>query len=90
MEVLREDLTQREQEAQRRAELGELEPAVAEDVEDDVLDDGVPAITVVESEVHDVISEMLSPHEGHVRAIPVPVKVEAFVEFNGNRIFKST
>ena len=40
--------------------------------------------------MRDVISEMLSPHEGHIRAIHVPVKVEAFVEFNGNRIIKST
>jgi hypothetical protein len=90
MEVLREDLNQKEKDMQRRAEAGELEHIVLEDVETDVVDDGVPALPVVESETRDIISELLDTHEEHVRAETVPVKVEAFVEFDGNRIFKST
>jgi len=70
--------------------LDDLEPIVAKDVKDDVLDDRVLGITIVESETCDVISEMLSRHEEHVCAIFIPTKVEAFVEFGGIRIFKST
>lgn len=55
-----------------------------------MVDDGVPAITVVESETRDIISEMLSNHEEQVADRPTPAKVVAFVEFDGNRIFKST
>jgi len=56
----------------------------------DLLDDGVVAIMVVESETCDVISEMLSHQKEHVFDVPVPAKVEAFVEFSRNRLFKST
>ena len=69
MEVLIKDLNQKEQEAERWATLGELEPAVADPVEDEVLDDGIPAIMVVESEVCDVIFEMLGQHDKHLRTV---------------------
>ena len=58
--------------------------------EEDVMDDGVPAMMVVESETRDIIGEMLNAHEEQVRGVPVPTKVEAFVEFDGYKIFKST
>jgi len=87
MEVLREDLIEEDQELQRQAEASELELV---DTEEDILDDGVLAVTVAESEIRDVISEMLGNHEDQLQAIPVPVKVEAFVEFDGHKIFKST
>ena len=33
---------------------------------------------------------MLSEHEEQIQAIPMPVKVESFVEFGGHKLFKST
>ena len=54
------------------------------------MDDKVLDITVVESETCDVISDMLGAHEEQISTIPVPTKVEAFVEFDGHKIFKST
>lgn len=60
------------------------------DVEEDLVDDGVPAITVVESETRDVITEMLNNHEEYVCEVPTLAKVEPFVEFGGHQIFKST
>ena len=89
MEVLREDLREKESELQRRAELHELQH-LENDIEEDVLDDGVEALTVVESETQDIISEVLSNHEDHIPGTSTPVKVVSFVEFDGNRIFKST
>ena len=90
MEVLREDLRHKEDELQRRAELGDLEPPTLIDAEDEVCNDGVPAITVLESETRDIIIEMLSYHENHVEGEQAAIKVEPFVEFDGNQIFKST
>jgi len=90
MEVLREDIREKEQELQRRAELHEVETPVQNDVEEDVFDDGVPPLVVVESETTDIISDILSRHEVEVCDRPTPAKVVAFVEFDGNRIFKST
>ena len=89
MEVLREDINE-EDESQLQGELHDTEPTAIEHVEEDLIDDGVPALAIVESETRDIISEMLSNHERHVRSIPVPATVEAFVEFDGHRIFKST
>lgn len=86
MEVLREDLRDKDQELQRRAAAADLE---IEQVEEDLLDDGVPAMTVADSETRDVLSDILSNHEEHVQAIPVPAKVEAFVDFGGHKIYKS-
>ena len=63
MEVLREDLQQKEHEVQRLAKLHDLPLAVLEDTEDDMLADGVPPIAIAESETRHVISEMLNQHE---------------------------
>jgi len=49
----------------------------------------VPTITVVESETCDVVAKVLSQQEEHVHVVLVPTKVEAFVEFDGNMIYKS-
>lgn len=72
------------------AEQDELEPRVPSNVEEDLIDDGGPVLTVVESEMRDIIADMLSNHEDHVSTILEMAKVEPFVEFDGNRIFKST
>ena len=61
-----------------------------EQFEEDVVDDGVPAITVVESETRDIISNILSNHEDNVCAILVSAKVETDVEFDGHKMVKST
>ena len=88
--MLREDLRHKEDELQRRAELGDLEPPTLIDAGDEVCDDDIPAITVLESETRDIIAEMLSYHENHIEGEQAAIKVEPFVEFDGNRIFKST
>ena len=44
----------------------------------------------MESETWDIVSEMLSHHKNHIQAKKVPIKVEAFLEFDANQIFKST
>ena len=90
MEVLREDIHEKEQELQRTTELHDLQSNGLIDTEEDMVDDGVPTIAVVESETRDIISEVLSNHEDHVSDRASSEKVVAFAEFDGNRIFKST
>ena len=72
MEVVREDILEKKQELQRTTELCELQRNGQIDMEDDVVDDGVPTITIVESETRDIISEILSNHEDHVFDRPSP------------------
>lgn len=59
------------------------------DAEDKLYDDRAAIVIVTESETRDIIVEMLNNHENHAQVEQVPIKVEPFVEFNGNRIFKS-
>ena len=89
MEVLREDLHSHEQVREQEAKQANLEPPPSTDVKEDLVDDGVLAIVVMESKTRDVVAEVLSQQEEHVRVVPVPTKVEAFVEFDGNKIYKS-
>ena len=90
MEVLHEDIREKEQELQRRAELHKIQPIGKTDMEEELLDDGVPALRTAESEMHDIILELLSGHEDQVRDRLTLVKVVAFVEFDRHWIFKST
>ena len=85
MEVLRDDV--QEQLSQSESSNGELE---SKQSEEELVDDRVPPLTVLESETRDIISEMLSTHKEHLQSIPVPLKIESFVEFDGHKIFKST
>ena len=87
MEVLREDIHESEQELQRGAELQDVQMRVQTKVEEDVVDDGVQPLVVVESKTRDIISDVLNRHKDQVSN---PDKVVAYVEFDGNRIFKST
>ena len=90
MEVMREDIREKEQELQRTTELHDLQSNGLIDMEEDMVDDGVPTIAVVESETRDIILEVLSNHEDHVSYRASSEKFVAFAEFDGNRIFKST
>lgn len=57
---------------------------------EDLVDDGVPTLMVVESKMRDILNEMLSNCKEQVQDMLTPLKVVSFVEFDGNRIFKST
>ena len=88
MEVLRENLLVQQEEMQRLGEVHSLSGAAGGHLEEDI-DDGMRALTVLESETRDIVADMLNDHEEYVSALPVPVKLEAFVSFDGNWIFKS-
>ena len=87
MEVLREDLHSDALADQARAEAGESDLPQGEP---ELLDDGTPHLDVLESEACDAISDMLSAHENQVAGTLDRHKVEPFVQFDGNKIFKST
>jgi len=58
MGFLREDLHGKELELQRRDGLHEIQPPIQNDMEEDLLDNGALAITVVKSETQDIISKV--------------------------------
>lgn len=60
------------------------------DAKDKLCEDGIPILTIVESETQDVLAKMLSNHENHIQVEQMPIKDEPFVEFHENGIFKST
>ena len=88
MEVLREDI--REKKLQCRTEFHEIWLVGEIDMEEELLDNGIPTLMNTESETCDIISELFSGYEDQVHDRLTPVKVVAFVEFDGHQIFKST
>ena len=84
MEVLHEDIREKEHELQRRVKLHEIWPTGETDMEEELLDDGVPALTTTENETRDIILELLSGHEDQVQDRPTSVKFVAFMEFDGH------
>ena len=57
-----------------RGELHDIEPRVAKHNEDCLIDDGISTIAIVESEMCDIISKMLSNHK-HMQSIIVPATI---------------
>jgi hypothetical protein len=61
-----------------------------DDLENDFCDDGQDATIVLEGEVRNAISNMLSSHEEQVSTVACPTQVSPTVEFAGHSIYKST
>ena len=61
-----------------------------QDVEDEIVDDGLDPEAVVADEARDALADVLNNAEIQVSSRVAPLKVLPFVEYAGHKIYKST
>ena len=66
------------------------EPAAAEELEDELVSDGLDSQCVLEDKTRDAEADLLSSHKNQVSALVAPSKILPVVEYGGHTIFKST
>ena len=67
-----------------------LPETLNQDVEDEIVDDGLDPEAVVADEARDAIADVLNSAEPQVSTRVAPPKVLPFVEYAGHKIYKST
>lgn len=85
-EVMRETVAAESLRTARRA----ANSGAVEELEDEIIDDGLDAQAVLEDETRDAVADVLNAHENQVSSRAAPPKIVPIVEYAGYTIFKST